>query len=85
MPKCVKCEKTVEEVCGGGYCPDCHISLSWEDCITDTSVARNNLKMDLAAGIALGIPRKEIIAGVKRIYPAAKLEEYKELEGEEVT
>jgi len=61
MPKCEGCGKDVDEVCGGGYCRDCHKSVSWEDCITQTFEARNNL--------AHGMPRSL----VKKIYPNAKI------------
>lgn len=79
MPKCVSCGKRVKEVCGDGYCRNCHVSTSWEDCITNTSVAKRNLQMELEAGVALGIPRLEIIKNIKSIYPAAKLKEYDEI------
>lgn len=36
---CDKCDATVEEVCGGGYCRACHKSLTFEDCV-DGSWAR---------------------------------------------
>jgi len=38
--KCQDCNKEVEETCGDGFCRDCHVSLSFEDCTTGTWTAR---------------------------------------------
>lgn len=32
--KCVNCDKEVDEVCGDGFCRDCHVSLSFKDCMS---------------------------------------------------
>lgn len=31
---CVSCGEKVKEVCGDGYCRKCHVSLSFEDCVS---------------------------------------------------
>ena len=36
---CENCKKEVE-VCMDGYCKECHVSISWEDCTTKTDVAQ---------------------------------------------
>ena len=40
--RCVNCGKLNEpkDVCGDGYCRDCHVSLSFEDCISGAWVKR---------------------------------------------
>ena len=38
--RCVNCGKIVKEVCPDGYCRDCHVSLSFEDCCDGTWSAR---------------------------------------------
>ena len=45
MPKCVNCGKEVDEVCGDGFCRDCHVSISWEDCVSGAWVKRNMERM----------------------------------------
>ena len=30
------CGKEVDEVCGDGFCRDCHKSISWESCLNGT-------------------------------------------------
>lgn len=51
--KCVSCSQEVEEVCGDGFCRDCHVDLSFEDCCDGTWVARQhknrNWKEDLSS------------------------------------
>ena len=32
--KCVSCNEEVNEVCGDGFCRECHVSLSFEDCVS---------------------------------------------------
>lgn len=41
--KCTSCEKEVEEVCGDGFCRECHVDLSFEDCCDGTWLAKQNL------------------------------------------
>jgi hypothetical protein len=36
MAKCVNCHREVADVCGDGYCRDCHVSITFEDCIKGT-------------------------------------------------
>lgn len=38
--KCSRCGKGGVERCGGDHCRDCHVSLSWEDCVDGTYSAR---------------------------------------------
>lgn len=38
MTVCYKCGQPAAEVCGDGYCRDCHVSLSFEDCVSDRYV-----------------------------------------------
>lgn len=33
---CVGCGNTVEEMCGGEMCRDCHVSITWDECIDNT-------------------------------------------------
>ena len=45
MTEKIKCEKCGElnnpdDVCGDGFCRDCHISLSFEDCVSGDWVRR---------------------------------------------
>lgn len=68
LVKCVNCGSWVKEVCGDGYCRDCHKSCSWEDCITDTFQARTNYALALGAGLS----KKEAKEFVKSIYPNAQ-------------
>lgn len=67
--RCVKCGREVAEVCGGGYCRDCHVSVSWEDCITGAFEARNNLRLYVSAGVS----REEALRLVRKTYPEANL------------
>lgn len=32
--KCDGCSKVVVDRCGDDRCPDCHISLTWDDCVS---------------------------------------------------
>lgn len=34
---CAICDKDVTEVCGGGVCRACHVSITFEDCINGTT------------------------------------------------
>ncbi len=61
MVKCRDCHKEVNEVCGDGYCRNCHVSLSFEDCMDGTFTA-NILKN-------MGTPVKYI----KTAYPKARI------------
>jgi len=67
--KCVNCGEWVTEVCGDGYCRNCHKSCSWEDCLTQTFQARSNL----ALAMRTGMTEKEAKEWVKTIYPNAKI------------
>ena len=60
-PVCVNCGKKVKEVCGDGYCRECHVSLSFEDCVNGTWAARSNMR--------LGFTRKRM----KKLYPGAEI------------
>ena len=61
MPTCEICNTEVDEVCGDGVCKECHVSVSWEDCITKTFQAKTLLHMGRT---------KEY---VKELYPNAKI------------
>ena len=64
---CVSCKKEVKEVCADGYCRACHVSCSWEDCVTQNFEAK---------GILNNTPpsqRVEVKAFLKKIYPHAKI------------
>ncbi len=69
MPKCTHCGRKVREVCGDGYCRACHVTCSWEDCVTKTFEARTNLRLYVATGIS----REEALKMVKETYPEARL------------
>lgn len=36
MTTCVDCGKRRKEVCGDGFCAECHKSLSFSDCVDGT-------------------------------------------------
>jgi hypothetical protein len=59
MTKCFNCGKDAEEVCPDGACKPCHVSVTWEDCLTKTFNARKAL--------AEGHPRDL----VKQMFPEA--------------
>lgn len=69
MTKCEGCRKDVSEVCKDGFCKDCHVTCSWEDCITGTFEARHYLTDARRAGI----PAKDVREYVLRMYPKAKI------------
>lgn len=66
-----------EDVCGDGYCRDCHVSLSFEDCVSGTWVARRNVEGFTKAGIRMGFSEKEARKGardkMKELYPNADI------------
>ena len=33
---CANCKREVKEVCRDGYCKDCHVSITFEDCMNNT-------------------------------------------------
>lgn len=37
------CKREVTEVCQDGFCRDCHVDISWEDCVDGTWLAQQNL------------------------------------------
>ena len=41
---CSRCGRKDVEVCGGDHCRDCHISISWDECVNETSNARMMLQ-----------------------------------------
>jgi hypothetical protein len=45
--KCENCKRECDEVCGGGYCRACHVSLTFEECVDESYVNR----MRVAAGM----------------------------------
>ena len=59
---CINCGRKVKEVCPGGYCRKCHVSLSFEDCCDGTWDARMMMRG--------GIFTKE---DVKKIYLEARI------------
>jgi len=52
MNKCLLCGKETDELCSGLACRDCHISVSWEDCVNNTFDAdialRGGMSMKMA-------------------------------------
>jgi len=66
MTECVSCKKTVEEVCRDGYCRECHLTISFEDCNDRTSDVRNILTHN-----------PEMLEWVKGLYPDANYEKLK--------
>ncbi len=60
-PTCVNCGKEVKEVCGDGYCRACHVSVSFEDCVNGTWVAKNMMKV--------GFTREHM----KELFPEAEI------------
>ena len=67
----------MDEVCGDGYCRECHVSLSFEDCVNGTWVAKSNIEGFTKAGIALGFSPEEAKKGardkMKELYPNAEI------------
>ena len=63
MRKCESCgeEREEQDLCGDGFCRDCHVSLSFEDCVSGAWLARQNLRM--------GTP----LEMVKKMFPNVKL------------
>lgn len=59
--ECSNCNKNVKEVCLDGYCRKCHVSLSFEDCVSGTFNARILLSS--------GYDRQFI----KKIYPKSNI------------
>lgn len=39
---CEDCGNDVTEVCGDGYCRECHVSLSFDDCVSGEWVRRRS-------------------------------------------
>lgn len=58
--RCVICGADAE-LCQDGVCRRCHISTSWEDCITHTDKARALMKT--------GLSREDVL----QTYPEAKI------------
>lgn len=38
--QCEQCGRVADELCADGYCRDCHVSLSFEDCVSGEWVRR---------------------------------------------
>jgi len=74
---CCSCNKEVNEVCGDGFCRECHVSLSFEDCVNGTWVARMNMEGFTKAGMAMGFSeekaKKDARQKLKELYPAADI------------
>jgi hypothetical protein len=58
--KCISCNKEVVEVCGDGFCRECHVDLTFDDCVDGTYMARQ--------ARASGVPEEVI----KICYPDAR-------------
>jgi len=58
---CIDCNKEVDEVCGDGFCRECHGDLSFEDCVDGTWLARQN------------IAKGRSVTETKRWYPDARI------------
>ena len=56
------CGQEVDERCGGDHCRDCHVSLTFEDCVDGTWNAQQLLNA--------GVRTKE---NIKEIYPDARI------------
>ncbi len=41
---CIMCEKHADELCQDFVCRGCHVSCSWEDCVTGTFNAEMMLR-----------------------------------------
>jgi hypothetical protein len=58
---CAECKKKVTEVCPDGYCEECHVSCSWEDCTTGAFSAQQMLS------------NGHTLEETKKLYPNAKI------------
>ncbi len=67
--KCKNCNEEVDDVCGDGFCRKCHVSVSWEDCVSHTFEAKLSLELYKRIGIMKNESRKM----VKEVYPNAKI------------
>lgn len=61
---CENFGKETEELCGDGFCRDCHVSLSFEDCVSGRWVAQMNIQN--------GWP----VSRLKKLYPRAELSNF---------
>ena len=61
MYKCDGCFKEAEELCGGLMCRECHVSLTFEDCVDGT----------YSVGVLLK-EKSHSNEDLKEIYPDAK-------------
>jgi len=61
MPVCDNCHQEVDKTCPDGFCKNCHVSVTWEDCITRTFEAKNLLNMGMSIDL------------VKKSFPKAKI------------
>ena len=52
MNKCVMCDKETDELCSGLVCRDCHVSVSWDDCVNRTFDADLALKGGMSLEMA---------------------------------
>ena len=67
---CQDCGREVDEVCGDGYCRNCHVSLSFEDCVDGTWVAKRMMAMAKEIGDGAEGRTKKML---KEIYPGARI------------
>lgn len=62
MPACQSTDhegdSTVDEVCADGFCRECHVSLSFEDCVNGTWVAEQRK----AGGLSINAEQAALLA-----------------------
>jgi len=59
--ECQVCGNEADEYCHDGTCRSCHVSVSWEDCVTGTWNARMMIK------------NGHTVEYAKQLYPEASL------------
>ncbi len=67
--KCKNCNEEVDNVCRDGFCRECHVSITWDECVSRTFEAR----LCLEQYRKIGIPEKEARTKAKEVYPNAKI------------
>lgn len=68
--KCELCNQESEELCNDLVCRACHVSISFDDCVSGTYSAKVLLNLWQASGIDPKVAREHI----KKLYPDAKIE-----------
>jgi hypothetical protein len=70
--KCISCEKEAEDVCGDGYCRECHVSLSFEDCCDGTWVERMTTSLKTINSQTIIDPNKRLRKGYRKTIPLSE-------------